>query len=319
MEKKFLTANSNTQKVLYQAEKAARVDTSILILGESGTGKELLARQIHSCSQRHAKPFVALNCAAVPEGLLESELFGYEEGAFTGATEKRIGIFEYASEGTIFFDEIADIPPLVQVKLLRALQENEIKRLGSNRTIKVNPRIISATAHNLENALRSAQIREDFYYRLAVVTLQIPPLRERPEDVDLLSQHFIEKFAREMNKRNLKLSKGAKELLQQYAWIGNVRELENVIERAAVLSDGVIDRDKIEGGLKLDLDTIGEASYNLRAIAAEAAKRAEIELILRTLNQTSGNKAKAARLLGISYKTLLNKVKEYEITSPAAF
>ena len=194
MQSQFLTANPETQKILSQAEKVARVDSSVLLSGESGTGKELLARHIHECSKRKDKPFVVLNCASVPSSLLESELFGHEVGAFTGATDQRIGIFEYASEGTIFLDEIGDIPLQVQVKLLRALQENEIKRIGSNKSIKVNPRIISATSYDLSDRMEAREFRDDFYFRLAVVTLKIPPLRERPEDIELLLNFGFKMF-----------------------------------------------------------------------------------------------------------------------------
>jgi len=312
-ERRFLTENPRTQKLLYQAKKVAQVNTSVLILGESGTGKELIARYIHEHSQRSDKPFIAINCAALPEDLLESELFGHEAGAYTGATQKRIGVFEYATEGTIFLDEIGDMPQQLQVKLLRALQENEIKRVGSNKTIRVNPRIISATNHNIEVALNNGTIRDDFYYRVAVVTLTPPPLRERPEDIDLLIGHYIDYFCNATGKQKLSLGKEAKDLIKKYRWPGNTRELENVMERAVILAESVIAPEHLGIRLDLDFDAREETSTTLQEISAQAAKKAEMAAISRILNQTMGNKAEAARILGVSYKTLLNKVKDYEI------
>ncbi len=310
-ERKFLTQNAATRKVLERARRVARVDTSVLILGESGTGKELIARHIHEQSSRRDKPFVALNCASLPADLLESEIFGHEAGAYTGATQKRIGVFEYASEGTIFLDEIGDMPGNVQVKLLRALQENEIKRIGSNKTIKVNPRIISATNHDIERALSQGTLREDFYYRIAVVTLQIPSLRERTEDVELLTRYYIDYFCNITGKKQSVISPKALQLIHAYHWPGNTRELENVIERAVILSEDVIGPEHLGIQLQLDFESMRESCRTLHDIASEAVKQAESDTIIRTLRYTLGNKAEAARLLGVSYKTLLNKVREY--------
>ncbi len=312
----FVTESTSVKKLLLDAKKVARVDTSVLILGESGTGKELVARYIHEHSPRAEKPFVAVNCAAMPPDLLESEFFGHEAGAFTGATQSRVGVFEYASEGTIFLDEVGDMPLPLQVKLLRALQEHEIKRVGSNRVTKVNPRVIAATNQNVEESIKSGSLREDFYYRLAVMTLMIPPLRERREDISLLIEYYIKSFCDEANRPLPVLSAEARRLLLSHSWPGNARELENVIERAVILAEDQILPDHL--GLSVDptISALQELTCTLPEIATLAARKAEIELITRVLSQTSGNKSRAAELLGVSYKTLLNKVKEYNIEQP---
>lgn len=312
-DRSFLSNSPAVQALLAQAKKVAKVDSPVLILGESGCGKELLARYIHEHSPRRDKQFIAINCAAMPADLLESEFFGHEAGAFTGATQSRVGVLEFASEGTILLDEIGDMPAALQVKLLRALQEREIKRLGSNKAIKINPRIISATNHNIDEALKLGKMREDFYYRIAVISLTVPPLRERPQDIQLLSQYYIDHFAAAMGKPGLSLDKQAERLLTQYAWPGNARELENVIERAVILSGDSIKPEHLGLPLGIDLGALESTTVSLSAIAAEAAKKAEVEIILKTLAQTSGNKSKAAQVLGVSYKTLLNKVKEYKL------
>lgn len=314
-ERSFLTDSPSAQKLLHQARKVAKVDTSVLILGESGTGKELIARFIHEQSARKDKPFVAVNCAALPEDLLESEFFGHEAGSFTGATQTRVGVFEIASEGTIFLDEIGDMPLPLQVKLLRALQEREIKRIGSNKTIKVNPRVIAATHVNLEEALRDGRLRQDFYYRIAVVSLTIPPLRDRARDIDLLTKHYIEYFGNNLGRHAIEVDSAAMEILKSYGWPGNARELENVIERAVILADQTIRPEHLGISFDTTFDLLSESQQTLADIAANAAKKAEVEVITRTLAQTAGNKTKAAQLLGVSYKTLLNKVKEYKIPS----
>ncbi len=309
----FLTNSASAERLLHQARKVARVDTSVLILGESGTGKELIARFIHEQSPRSAKPFVAINCAAMPADLLESEFFGYEAGAFTGATQTRLGILEIASEGTIFLDEVGDMPFNLQVKLLRALQEGEIKRVGGNKIIKVSPRILAATNHNVEEALEKGLLREDFYYRIAVVTLTVPPLRERMEDIEMLSKYFIEYFCCATGKKALEVEKSTMEAIRGYAWPGNIRELENVIERAVILADEKIFPEHLGITLERSINSMGEASVSLSEISAQASRKAEIDIIRRILGQTLGNKSKAAQILGVSYKTLLNKVKEYHL------
>ncbi|MBX7138772.1 MAG: sigma-54 dependent transcriptional regulator [Oligoflexia bacterium] len=312
-ERSFVTKNPATEKLLHQARKVARVDSSVVILGESGTGKELVARYIHEHSPRKDQPFIAINCAAMPHELLESEFFGYESGAFTGATQTRIGIFELASTGTIFLDEVGDMPLPLQVKLLRALQEGEIKRVGSNKILKVAPRIIAATNHNLEKALEEGRIREDFFYRLSVITLTVPPLRERPEDIPLLTEYFIDYFCNTTGKTKLEIDETALEMMRYYAWPGNIRELENVVERAVILADRIIAPDHLGINLSLNTEALNDAAMSLTEIAQRASRKAEIDLITRTLAQTMGNKTRAAQILGVSYKTLLNKVKEYNL------
>ena len=311
--KPYLTKNPEVLEILKQVEKVARVNSSVLILGESGTGKELIARSVHRNSPRRDKPFVAINCAAMPAELLESEFFGHEAGSFTGATQTRLGVFEIASEGTIFLDEIGDMPLSLQVKCLRALQEKEIKRVGGNKNIKINPRVIAATNHKIEEALHAGTLRDDFYYRLAVITFTLPPLRERKEDIDLLLDYYLDHYSQALNKENLSFGEQTLKLLKSYNWPGNARELENVIERAVILADDIIYPEHLGIKFNIDLEALDAATVNLHEISSRAAKKAEIDLISRTLNQALGNKSKAARLLGVSYKTLLNKLKEYNI------
>jgi DNA-binding NtrC family response regulator len=311
-ERRFLTQDKAVERMLAQAKKVAAVDTSALILGESGTGKELLARYIHEHSPRRDQPFVAINCAATPETLLESEFFGHEAGAFTGATQTRPGLFEIASNGTIFLDEVGDMPLALQVKLLRALQEREIKRVGGTKTIKINPRILAATNKNVEQAMQNGSLREDFYYRLAVITFTIPSLRERKDDIALLADNYLEYFGKASG-RTPKLSDAAKKVVLNYPWPGNARELENVIERASVLAEEEIKPEHLGISLPLDFASISEARETLTQVAQRAAQEAEIKLIAQALKHTQGNKTQAAHMLGVSYKTLLNKVKEYNL------
>ncbi len=313
----FLGKSPSVEKVLHQARKIARVDTSVLIVGESGCGKELLARYIHEHSPRHDKQFVAVNCAAMPAELLESEFFGHEAGSFTGATQSRMGVLEFASEGTILLDEVGDMPLSLQVKLLRALQEREIKRVGSNKTIKINPRVIAATNQNIEEALKDGRLREDFYYRIAVITLNLAPLRERPQDVEVLTQFYIDHFSSVIGKPGLEMDRTARDMIRAYNWPGNARELENVIERAVILADTEIRPEHLGINISINFDALDDSVRSLTEIANQAARRAEIDMISRTLAQTMGNKSKAAQILGVSYKTLLNKVKEYNL-SPSA-
>lgn len=314
--RKFLTNDEITQKVLDQAKRIAGVTTSVLLLGESGTGKELIARYIHEESPRHDKPFIAVNCAAMPATLLESEFFGHQEGAFTGATQTRIGVLELASEGTIFLDEVGDMPPELQVKLLRALQEGEIKRVGGSKTINVQPRIIAATNIDVEEALDSGKLRDDFYYRIAVVSLEIPPLRERPEDVKNLIQYFLSFFASTIGREAPTISREAYAVLQKYPWPGNARELENVMERAVILAKEEIYPEHLGLSLSIDYGALQEAAFTLPEIAQQAMQRAEVEVISKVLRQTQGNKSQASRILGVSYKTLLNKIRDYELDGP---
>lgn len=313
--RKLISSNETMERVLQQARKVAAVDTSVLILGESGTGKELVARYIHENSPRADKPFIAVNCAAMPEDLLESEFFGHEAGAFTGATQTRIGVFELAKEGTIFLDEVGDMPAVMQVKLLRALQEREIKRVGGNKLIKVAPRILAATNKNIEECLEDGSMRDDFYYRIAVVSLKLTPLRERKDDVEELIDYFCDYFCSSLAKSSLTISKEARNLMLRYPWPGNARELENVIERAAILAEHTILPEHLGIDLSIDFESIEDTALSLPEIANRAARDAEMDLIQKTLRRTSGNKSKAAKALGVSYKTLLNKIKDYEIST----
>jgi DNA-binding NtrC family response regulator len=310
-ERKFVSESPQVDQLLQQARKVARVESSALLLGESGTGKELLARYIHENSPRSAEPFVAVNCAAMPLELLESEFFGHEAGAFTGATQTRVGVLEMASSGTLFLDEVGDMPSVLQVKLLRALQEREIRRLGGNKLIKVSPRLIAATNRDIRELLETGLMREDFYYRVAVVTLHIPALRERACDIDLLSDYYLRYFCEQIGRETLQIDTAARNILQQYAWPGNARELENVIERAVVLAEKQISPEH----LGLALAPAG-VELSLTELASAAARQAEITAILNALRATSGNKSRAASLLGVSYKTLLNKVRDYGLGAP---
>ena len=312
----FLTVSPSCEKILDQARHVARVDSSVLIQGESGTGKEVLARYLHEHSERHAEPFVAVNCAAIPPDLLESEFFGHEAGAFTGATQSRIGVLELASKGTVFLDEVGDMPPHLQVKLLRALQEHEIRRVGGTKQIKVMPRVIAATNRNVEEAIETGQMRDDFYYRVAVVTFTLPPLRERKDDIMPLVNRSLAHFSMLLGKGDVKLDPLAQEMLESYSWPGNIRELENVIERAVLMCDGEVRPEHLGIFVRLDLDTLEEAIRTLPEIASQAVRKAEVQAIERALRMTGGNKSKAADFLGISYKTLLNKVKEYALSAP---
>ncbi len=306
------TVSPAVEKILSQARQVARVDSPVLLLGESGTGKEVCARYIHEHSPRHDKPFIALNCGAIPSELLESEFFGHEHGAFTGATQSRVGVLELASEGTVFLDEVGEMSPLLQVKLLRALQEHEIRRVGGNRQIRVFPRVIAATNRSMEDAISSGAMREDFYFRIAVVTLKLPPLRQRKEDVRPMAERLLRHFGGQLGKENITFEPLALDVLESYAWPGNIRELENVLERAVLLAEDVVRAEDLGIRLSLDLNALDEATKTLPEITAAATRRAEIEAIERALTSTGGNKSRAAEILGISYKTLLNKVREYQ-------
>lgn len=314
-ERSILTRDAQFQKVLDQAERCARVDTSVLILGESGTGKELTARFIHDRSPRRGEQFVAVNCGAIPPELLESEFFGHEQGAFTGATQTRTGILEFASAGTVFLDEVGDLPAAMQVKLLRVLQEHEIRRVGSNKTVKINPRIIAATNKNIPELLENGTMREDFYYRIGVITLTLPSLRSRPADLELLVNSFLERFSQQSGRAVPQLAPVTWEYLRAYNWPGNARELENTIERAVILARDVVLPEHLGISLSIDFASLAETAQTLPEIAARAARHAEVETISKVLKQTSGNKSRAAQLLGVSYKTLLNKIKEYGLES----
>ena len=288
----------------------AQADCTALVRGESGTGKELVARAIHYTSQRAGGPFVPVNCAAIPESLLESELFGYEKGAFTGATTRKLGRFELASGGTMFLDEIADMNPAMQAKILRVIQERAFERLGGARPIRVNIRLIAATNKNLEELVRNKAFREDLYYRLNVVSIYLPALRERKEDIPLLVSHFLRKYQRVDNKKIKGISDQALKLLMDHDWPGNVRELENVIERAVVLGQGdmFLPSDlSLKAGEKPLKSGVTSSSVDISL--AEAEKR----LIEETLKLTHWNQSKAAKSLRIHRNTLRRKIKRLKI------
>ena len=299
------------REVYQLIEQTAPAEASVLVWGESGTGKELVARTIHELSPRAAAPFVALNCAAIPEGLLESEIFGHERGAFTGAVDRRHGCFELAHKGTLFLDEVAEMAPALQVKLLRVLQERTIRRLGGQREQPVDVRIIAATNANPQDAIRDGRLREDLYYRVNVVTILMPPLRERREDIPLLVQAFLTEF-NECNRRNVRgVASPALAALERYAWPGNIRELRNVIERAIILTRGdLVEIDHLPPDLLLTPQP--PVPETLALTAGISVGEMEQRLIELTLEHTRNNKTRAAEMLGISVKTLHNKLNKFK-------
>jgi DNA-binding NtrC family response regulator len=297
----LLTANPDMQRIVQLAGNLAANDITVLITGESGTGKELLARHIHRQSRRKDKPFVAVNCAAIPENLLESELFGHEKGAFTGAAERKKGKVELADSGTILLDEIGEMPMLLQAKLLRVLQEREIDRVGGKEPVKVDVRVIATTNRDLALECAEGRFREDLFYRLNVFPLRVPPLRERPEDIPLLADHFIRNFSAVAGKTIRGCSEEVIADLQQMPWRGNVREFENVLQRAVFLCSS---------------DTVGRGDLMVDHAGPRTAgngklKDMEKDMIMKTLKEVNGNKAKAAKLLGVSVRTVRNKLSEY--------
>ena len=302
------------QKVFRVAAKAAQYKTTVLILGDSGTGKELIARAIHNEGDRSSMPLVPINCGGIPETLLESELFGHEKGAFTGAVSMKKGMFQEAHGGTIFLDEIGELPLALQVKLLRVLQENEVRMIGDSKSTQIDVRVIAATSRNLEEDAKKGAFREDLYYRLNVLSIKIPPLRERVGDIPLLCDHFVQRFNRSLNKEITRIAPAAMSRLLEYNWPGNVRELENAIERALVLAEGEVllpehfpsDLVYPSGGKPSDMLFDG---FSLKA----AQKIIEEKLITRALKETGGNRTQAARLLEISHPSLLTKIKLYNI------
>jgi Nif-specific regulatory protein len=299
-----------TRQMYEQVAQVAQTNTTVLIRGESGTGKELIAHAIHYNSLRAKKPFIKVSCAALPDTLIESELFGYEKGAFTGAVARKKGRFEMAEGGTLFLDEIGDVNLGTQVKLLRVLQEREFERVGGTETVKVNVRLIAATNKDMEKALADADFREDLYYRLNVFTIFVPPLRERKADLLLLADHFLEKFSREHNKVIKRISTPAIDMLTAYHWPGNVRELENALERAVLVCDGAV----VHGHhLPPSLQTADSSNTVTRVSLKDAVVAYERDLILDALKTTRGNRAKAARLLDTTERILNYKVRGYGI------
>ncbi len=296
------------------AEKAALYNTTVLILGDSGTGKELIARGIHHCSRRAEAPLVPVNCGGIPETLLESELFGYKKGAFTGADRNKKGLFQEAEGGTIFLDEIGELPLSLQVKLLRVLQDNEIRPVGGSRSMKIDVRVVAATAKDLEAEISKGTFREDLFYRLNVITIKLPPLNERPEDIPLLCKHFIQRFNKLLEKEVKGLTPNAMAQFLEYKWPGNVRELENAIERAMVIAeDPQLSAEHFRfGQIRENPMTRHSAPYDGLSLK-RAQQVVEKDLITRALQETSGNRTRAARLLEISHPSLLSKMKTYEI------
>jgi two-component system, NtrC family, response regulator AtoC len=317
--------NPRMREVREIIEQVADTDITVLVRGESGTGKEVVARALFQLGNRRSRPFVKVNCAALPSELLESELFGFEKGAFTGAQKRKLGKFEYANHGTIFLDEISEMAPGLQAKLLQVLQDGEFSRLGGESDVRVDARIIAATNRNLEEAVRDGEFREDLYYRLNVVTIQIPPLRDRIDAVPLLVEHFLRMYNAQYKKNVEKLSPETMQRLMEYHWPGNVRELENMIKRTVVLGSEQTVLQEIEqreppapdhgegtelGLAALSVDLQNGQDLDLKAISKRAAQIAEKKVIERVLTQTRWNRKEAAERLQISYKALLYKMKE---------
>jgi DNA-binding NtrC family response regulator len=305
--------------------RAAATDMTVLIEGESGTGKELFARALHALSPRADGPFVAINCAAIPENLLETELFGYEKGAFTGAGARKPGKFEMAHRGTLFLDEIGDLPLLLQGKILRALEEKTFERVGGTTPLQVDVRVVAATNRNLKAAVAARQYREDLYFRLSVFPITVPPLRDRPGDIAQLARHFIDRYSRDLNKKPLALASSALEQMQEYRWPGNVRELQNCMERAVILTEGdtiharhlnlsvqpPVPATTEEAGVWDHVDFAGTLGEVTRRVVSEVERRK----IAAVLEQVGGDRAQAADALQVSYKILIAKLREYGLES----
>ena len=310
----LLGKSAGMQQVFRTVEKVAAYRTTVLIHGESGSGKELVARAVHLCSPRSAKPFVAINCGAIPESLMESELFGHKRGAFTDAYADKQGIFQEAHQGTLFLDEVGELPPKLQVKLLRALQEGQVRPLGDSRDVEVNVRVIAATIRDLSKEVERGAFREDLYYRLNVLQISIPPLRDRLEDIPLLVDHFVERNNQRLGTEIRGVDPGALRLLLNHNWPGNVRELENLIERAVVLAeDDVIAAEDLPERLREPVNPVAMVLSSGDLSIKKAVRVIEENLIRRALEKTGGNRTAAAKLLEISHRALLYKVKDYGI------
>lgn len=313
----IIGSSTAMRMVFERMSRIVKTDSTVLITGESGTGKELAARALHFNGNRRDKPFIAVNCSAIPEALLESELFGHVRGAFTGAIRDKAGKFEAANHGTIFLDEIGTMPQHLQTKLLRVLQEQEVERVGSNKSVKLDVRVISATNLDLEQQVRLGLFREDLFYRLNVIPLHLPPLRERQQDIMALVEFFLEKCCRSMGRTPMTISKPALEALEQYAWPGNVRELENLVERLAALTEGdVIRYEDLPAGISGQGRTSAETCLELTEQGIDmVASLATIEqsLITKALAMSQGVKARAAALLGINRTTLVEKMKRLKM------
>ncbi len=310
----MVAKSKDMEAVFKTAEKVAQYDTTVLICGASGTGKELIAQGIHFAGKRAKNQLVPVNCGGIPENLLESELFGYKRGAFTGADSDRKGLFEEADRGTIFLDEIGELPLSLQVKLLRVLQENEIRPVGDSKTKKIDVRVIAATSKDLEDEVKNGAFREDLFFRLNVMPIQLPLLKDRPEDIPILSQHFINRFNISLEKNIKGITPAAMSILLKYHWPGNVRELENVIERAVVLAEETI---LVPENFPLDLNGSSEREKVEDIFDGHSLKMAqkilEKKFITKALEATNGNRTQAARILEISHPSLLSKIKTYDI------
>jgi Nif-specific regulatory protein len=304
--------SESLRNVMGLCNRVAKSNATVLLLGETGTGKELIAKAIHNASPRADKPCVAINCAALPETLLESELFGHEAGAFTGAVARKLGRFELADGGTLFLDEIGDLSPSIQIKLLRVLQEREFVRVGGTKTVACDVRIIAATNRDLHQAIKEGDFREDLYYRLNVFPINLPPLRERREDIPLLVEHFTKRASIELNMPKPSVSDQATALLAGYNWPGNIRELQNVIERAVLMADGK----PIEPN-HLPREVVGEAAEPMVAGAGSSLWGYEKAMIVKALQESNWNQSKAARALGISRDNLRYRIKKFKIERPS--
>ena len=320
---RILGESDALKQAVGETQRVAQTEATVLLLGESGTGKELFARAVHHLSARRDKPFVAINCAAIPETLIENELFGHERGAFTGAADRRQGKFELASGGTVFLDEIGELPLAVQGKLLRAIEEKFVDRIGGRAPVPVDVRVVAATNKDLKAAVGNGEFRGDLFFRLAVFPVEIPALRERGDDVVLLARHFAAEIGKELRGREAQLSPDAVAALRRHHWPGNVRELENAIERACILSDtmtleprdlGLADLGPVGSpAAEADALTQLDLSGTLSDVAHRTLRLVERRKIARALEANLGNKSKTAEDLGVSYKTLLNKIKEYSL------
>jgi len=308
----IIGASQEMRQVFDMIEKVKDTDGTVLLIGESGVGKELVAKAIHYGSKRAENPFIAINCGALPDELLESELFGYEKGAFTGAVSRKTGLFEAANGGSVFLDEVSSISPRMQVKILRFLQERSFMRLGGKETLSVDVRIIAATNEDLRESVNKGSFRKDLYYRVNVIPVEIPPLRERRDDIPLLIRHFIEKFSSKTGKKISGISKEAEDMLVRYKWEGNVRELENVIERAITITDDeIIGTDDLPDDVKNKIQRIEQsASPYFAELTLFDVEKLHIENVLKAAD---GNKSKASRILGIDYSTLLRRLKSMGI------
>ena len=304
----IIGSSAAMRNIFTQIVKVAPTDSTVLITGESGTGKELIASSIFKHSLRKEKPFVTINCVAIPEGLLESELFGHEKGSFTGATARKVGKFEIADGGTVFLDEIGDMPMSIQAKVLRALQEKEFERVGGTRPIHVDIRVIAATNKDLSQLIKEGRFREDLYFRLNVFSILLPPLRDRREDISILSDHFLKN-----SPKQAKLSTAALQVLIGHNWFGNIRELKNVLERASIMSeDGIIDVCHLPEEVRQGVNVAG-SSYKENLPLDERMNLMEKEMIISALKETSGVQVKAAGILGINQRSLWHRIKKHEI------